>query len=120
MYSINSISEIVTVEQLDLIIEFKRPVLLEKVDVLISVDYFILPNLTCNLDTQTPVIILRALSFVSLKHMYLDLLLVHIDPAVPVCFVIFPSLMDQYKNLWQLSLNVTSTFKENENKTESC
>lgn len=67
MYSINSISEIVTVEQLDLIIEFKRPVLLEKVDVLISVDYFILPNLTCNLDTQTPVIILRALSFVSLK-----------------------------------------------------
>lgn len=90
-------------------------------DVLISVDYFILPNLTCNLlDTQTPVIILWALSFVCLKYMYLDLLPVHIDPAVPVCFVIFPSLMDQYKNLWQLSLNVTSTFKENENKTESC
>lgn len=65
-------------------------------------------------------IVLWALPFVSLKYMYLDLLPVHIDPAVPVCFVIFPSLMDQYKNLWQLSLNVTSTFKENENKTESC
>lgn len=90
-------------------------------DVLISVDYFILLSLTCNLpDTQTPVIILWALSFAILKYMYLDLLPVHIDPAVPVCSVIFPSLMDQYKNLWQLSLNVTSTFRENENKTESC
>lgn len=43
---------------------------------------------------------------------------VHIYSAVPVCFVISLSLMDQHKNLWQLLLNVIFTFKEKRKQTK--